>query len=58
MTQQQLDAQCERWRHEQRKPRFCANPQCPGVELSVEDGTDEFDSAPDVTDELQQVDTD
>ncbi len=58
MTQQQLDAQCERWRHGARKPAYCVNPQCPGVELAVESGMDDLDAAPDVTDELENVDTD
>lgn len=55
MTQEELDAQCAKWGHGARKPVHCANPQCPGVELTVEDATDEFASAPDVTDELENV---
>jgi len=55
MNQSDLDAMCEQWRHEERRPAHCANPNCPGRPLDVEDGTADLAEAPDVTDELQQV---
>ena len=49
MTQDELDAQCEHWKHGDRKVVWCANPLCPGKsarELVA------LDDVPDVTDEL------
>lgn len=50
MTQEELDAQCARWGHTDRKVSHCQNPLCPGrpaAELVALDGV------PDVTDELE-----
>ena len=52
MTQEELDEQCVRWNHVQRKVEFCPNPRCPG---RFPDKWVDLDEVPDVTDELERM---
>jgi hypothetical protein len=54
MTQEQLDDQCVRWGHDQRKVTHCQNPLCPGRPASE---LVALDDVPDVTDELELEDS-